>query len=119
MNDNAQQDQNEYVAEVLKLYLELPETPRKASPNDKITAAGLYERCIDISTVESALLLASIRRLGRSPDLPPLSPIRSLAYFLPVIQELLNNPIGDDYLNYLRMKVRSLFNRSRFAAKCG
>jgi hypothetical protein len=105
--------------DVLKLYLGLPETPRKASTNDKIMAAGLYERGIQITTVESAFLLASVRRLGRSSDLPPLSPIRSLAYFLPVIQEILDKPVGDDYLNYLRMKVRLLCSKNGFAVKCG
>jgi len=119
MNGHYQQDSNDYVAEVLKLYLELPETPRKVGLNDKITAAGLYESSIQMNTVESAFLLASIRRLGRSSDLPPLSPIRSLAYFLPVIQELLSNPISDEYLKYLRMKVCSLRGRNGITAKCG
>jgi hypothetical protein len=119
MNGHYQQDSDDYVAEVLKLYLELPETPRKANTNDKITAAGLYERGIQMTTVESAFLLASVRRLGRSPDLPPLTPIRSLAYFLPVIQEILEKQVNDDYLMYLRMKVRSLCSRNRIAVKCG
>jgi hypothetical protein len=119
MNGHHQQDSNDYVAEVLKLYLELPETPRKANTNDKITAAGLYERGIQMTTVESAFLLASVRRLGRSPDLPPLTPIRSLAYFLPVIQEILEKQVNDDYLKYLRMKVRSLCSRNRIAVIFG
>jgi hypothetical protein len=119
MNGHCQQDSNDYVAGVLKLYLELPETPRKANTNDKITASGLYERGIQLNTVESAFLLASVRRLGRSPDLPPLSPIRSLAYFLPVIQEVLEKQVNDDYLKYLRLKVHSLCGRNRIAAKRG
>jgi len=119
MKGHYQQDQNGFVADVLKLYLQLPETPRKANTNDKITAAGLYERGIQMPTVESAFLLASVRRLGRSPDLPPLSPIRSLAYFLPVVQEILEKQVDDDYLIYLRMKVRSLCGRHKIAAKCG
>ena len=119
MNRHCQQDSNDYVGGVLKLYLELPETPGKVSLNDKITAAGLYERGIQMNTVESAFLLASVRRLGRSPDLPPLSPIRSLAYFLPVIQEVLEKQVNDDYLKYLRLKVRSLCGENKIAAKCG
>ena len=118
MNAPNQQDQNDYVAETLKLYLELPETPRKANTNDRITAAGLYERSIEMTAIESAFLLASVRRLGRSPDLPPLSPIRSLAYFLPVIQEILDKQVGDDYLKYLRMKVCSLCDNNRITTKC-
>ncbi len=112
MTGISRQHSNDYSAKVLKLYIELPETPQKANTNDKIMAAGLYERGVQVTTVESAFLLASIRRLGRDLDLPPLSPIRSLAYFLPVIQEILDKPISDDYLMYLRMKMRSLRRRN-------
>jgi hypothetical protein len=104
-------DANQYQSTVLTLYLELPETPPGAGPHDRKTAAQLYARGITLATVESAMLLASVRRLGRPPDMPPLPPIRSLAYFIPVIQELLDNPIPDDYREYLRRKVRLLGNR--------
>jgi hypothetical protein len=110
---------NENVAGILKHFLELPETPAKASLNDKETAVKLLESGVLPSTIESALLLATVRRLGRSPDLPPLSPIRSLAYFLPVIQELLNNPIPDDYVAYLRRKVRLLSRNNKTKPNCG
>jgi hypothetical protein len=96
----------------------LPETPVKANLNDKCTAAKLLESGIRPSTIESALLLASVRRLGRSSDLPPLSPIRSLAYFLPVIEELLYNPIPDDYGTYLRRKVSLLSGNNKFKSNC-
>ena len=35
----------------------------------------------------------------------PLPPIRSLAYFRPVIDELQANPLPDAYLDYLRLKL--------------
>jgi|SRR5580658_5834840 hypothetical protein len=35
-----------------------------------------------------------------------LSPIRSLAYFQPVIEELLSNPAPENYLEYLRFRIR-------------
>jgi hypothetical protein len=72
------QQVNGYVATVLQLYLQLPETPDKPNANDRKTAEGLQSRGITLATVESALLLATARRLGRPPDLPTLSPIRSL-----------------------------------------
>jgi hypothetical protein len=52
-------------------------------------------------------LLASVRRAARRPDAIPLEPIRSLHYFLPVIEELLHTPLhhGDAYLAYLRSKI--------------
>jgi hypothetical protein len=108
-----------YVADVLKLYLQLPETPSRTNPNDRKNATEWYKRGIKLSTIESAFLLGSVRRLTRSPDMPPLSPIRSTAYFFPVIQELLDNPIPDDYVAYLRMKLPSLTRRGNVSIKCG
>ena len=35
----------------------------------------------------------------------PLGTIRSLAYFLPVIEEVLEMPVGPDYFQYLRHKI--------------
>jgi hypothetical protein len=63
--------------------------------------------------VESAFLLASLCRLVRSADLLPLSPIRSLAYFRPVIEELLANSAPENYLEYLHLKLRSTSENSR------
>jgi len=102
------QEDNEYLTAILTLYLNLAETPSRASANDRKSAAELHARGIPLAIVESAFLLASVRRLARSPDMPPLSPIRSLAYFLPVIQEVLANPIPENYLDYLRRKVELL-----------
>ena len=110
---NPLDDIDEYATAALNLYLQLPETPLRASSNDRRTAEILHARGINLATVESALLLGSLRRLARSPDSPRLSPIRSLAYFLPVIEEILANPVPNDYLEYLRRKVKSLSGREK------
>ena len=85
-------DATAYVAAVLAFYLDLPDTPLRASMQDQGQARYLLERGVPLRTVESALLLASLRRLMRPAVVPPLPPIRSLAYFLPVIDELLMHP---------------------------
>jgi hypothetical protein len=97
-----------YVSTVILLYLDLPDTPLSARLQDHSHARRLHERGISLTIVESAFLLASLRRLARPTDAPPLPPIRSLAYFLPVIEELLAQPMPENYLNYLRLKLRSL-----------
>jgi len=61
-------------------------------------------------------LLASLRRLARPPGVPPLPRIRSLAYFQPVIEELLESPVPDSYLQYLRFKLRSIVDKADPAA---
>ena len=97
-----------YVAAVLTLYLDLPDTPLRPSPRDQSLARKLHEQSVPLPLVESALLLATLRRLCRSSDLPPLPKIRSLGYFLPVIEELQQQPLPDGYLDYLRLKFRKL-----------
>lgn len=97
-----------YVNTVLTLYLGLPETPLRASTQDRRLARQLHEHGVAFCVVESAFLLASLRRLARPAEAPVLSPIRSLAYFQPVIDELLSNPAPENYLEYLRLKLRQM-----------
>lgn len=97
-----------YIAAVLLLYIDLPDTPLRAGPQDHSVARRLHEQSVPLPVVEAALLLASLRRLVRSPDAAPLSPIRSLAYFQPVIAELQQQQLPDGYLGYLRLKLRKL-----------
>ena len=108
MNDS---DAARYVTTVLNLYLGLPETPLRATTQDRRFASQLQQRGVDLRVVESAFLLASVRRLARPADIPALSPIRSLAYFQPVIEELLSNPAPENYMEYLRLKLQQLARR--------
>jgi hypothetical protein len=108
-----QTDQFRYLETLLKHYLGLPETPSQASPSDIRLAYSFYQRLITLETVEAALLLASVRRLFRDPSLPPLPPIRSLNYFLPVISEISAKPLQQGYLHYLRYKLESYVARNR------
>jgi hypothetical protein len=106
-----------YVTAVLTLYLGLPETPLRASTQDRRLARQLCERGVALHVVESAFLLASLRRLGRPADVPALSPIRSLAYFQPVIEELLSNPAPKNYMEYLRLKLQQITEQKGHANK--
>jgi hypothetical protein len=100
-------DLETYRQTLLDLYLRLPDTPCRLSRHDGRLVQQLWERRIPLTTVETAFLLASLRRGARRPDALPLGAIRSLHYFLPVIEELLNTPLrqGDTYLAHLRRKV--------------
>ena len=98
-------DLETYRQTLIKLYLRLPDTPRRLSRFDLRLVHQLWERQIPLTTVETAFLLASSRRAARLPDAMPLGPIRSLYYFLPVIEELLAQAVPESYLDYLRTKV--------------
>lgn len=91
---------------VLDLYLRLPDTPRRLSRQDLRLVRQLWDRNIPLQVIEAAFLLASARRATRRPDAMPLGPIRSLHYFLPLVEELLEQPVPKSYVDYLRSKVR-------------
>jgi hypothetical protein len=105
-----------YVSSVLTLYVDLPDTALRANTQDQRQARTWYDRGVPLSVVETSLLLASLRRLARPPGVPPLPRIRSLAYFQPVIEELLESPVPDNYLQYLRFKLRSIVDKADPAA---
>jgi hypothetical protein len=68
-------------------------------------ATRLYQRGVPLLAVEDALVLAAARRLARPANAPPLGTIRSLAYFLPVIDEVLDLDASQAYFEYLRSKL--------------
>jgi hypothetical protein len=106
-----------YIRRLLDLYLGLPHTAaRRPSPADRRLAAKLFDQNVPWKTAETAILLALGRRIYRDPQAPPLNLIRSLAYFLPTIDELTHQPHSDSYLRYLHGKLDYLID---FSADCG
>ena len=99
-------DLDTYSRTVLTLDSQMPGTPPRPRRADRLLAAQLHARSIGFDLIEAALLLASARRLCRPTDRPPLPPIRSLAYYLPVVEELLQQRLPPGYLPYLRSKVQ-------------
>lgn len=97
-----------YIEKVLALYLSLPETPSRTSRDDRRLAQQLCQQQTALEVVEAAFLLATSRRLLRDPALPPLGPIRSLHYFLPVIEEVSVSELAPEYLQYLRRKLAAV-----------
>ncbi len=97
--------QPEYVRAVLAAYVALADTPDRPRPADRAMAAQLYDRKIPLQIVRDALILAYARRTLRPPEAPPLPPVRSLCYFLPVIEELLKKPLPNLYIDYLKAKL--------------
>lgn len=94
-----------YVLAVLAAYHALPCTPRRASRHDRLLARSLASRGIPLETVEVAFVVATARRTFRPEDSVPLGPIRSLAYFLPALEEVLARPLDPEYLSYLNRRL--------------
>jgi hypothetical protein len=93
-----------YIEAVLATYGSLPGTPSRPSRQDRRLARDLCRRGVPLRTVRAALLLAAARRTFRSG--PPLPPVRTLHYFLPAIEEVLEQPPEPAYVEYLAAKLR-------------
>jgi hypothetical protein len=98
--------QHDYVERVLRAYRQTPTTMGTVRQADRAVAAELQGRGVSLCVVENAFILAAARRLMRAPGAPPLTPIRSLAYFLPVIEEVMEMRISPNYFLYLESKLR-------------
>jgi hypothetical protein len=96
--------QSRYVTRVLDQYTKLPGTLRRVLRQDRRTALALYRRGVRLDTVESAFVLGLARRTFRASD-TPLEPIRCLEYFVPVVDELIQEPPLPEYLDYLKAKL--------------
>jgi len=97
-----------YVESVGKCYEELGCT------TGKLNAAGIeivrqfHGRSIPVSVVYGAMLLGACRKYESWLINGPSEPIRSMAYFEPLIAEVQANPLPDAYSGYLRGKLQHL-----------
>ncbi len=100
-------DRTRFVQHILALYKATPGTRGRVRPADRRLAEALYH---DTSTeiIRHALILAAARRSFRSHEAQPLQPVASLHYFLPVIEELRDNPLEPDYVEYLQARIAGL-----------
>ena len=104
-------EQREYVRQVLEAYRSTPGTAGAVRRPDRLFANQLYERGVSLETVGNALTLAAARRSARPADALPLGTIRSLAYFSPAIEEVLQLKVGPEYFQHLRNKLQRVITR--------
>ena len=101
-------NQEEYIRKVLDAYRTTPGTTGSVRRPDRLLAIQLHQRGISVEKIEDALALAAIRRHIRSAEAPPLATVRSLAYFMPVIEEVLLMEEGEGYFQYIHQKLQRL-----------
>jgi len=95
-----------YLHEALRLYLQAPDTPERASRNDWTVAGDLYAHGVPLPTLAHAIRLASLRRRLRHG--PPLAPITTLAYFRRVFDQLTPEELDPGYVDYVHHRYREL-----------
>lgn len=98
-------DRDEYVRRVFDAYRITPGTTGVVRRADRLLAGELYDRGVPVEAVENALLLAAARRLIRPVPLPP---VRSLHYFLPVIEEVKSLEVSPEYFRYLKSTIHKM-----------
>jgi hypothetical protein len=91
-------DADSYAALLLDRYRRLPGTLGYVLTDDRKTARKLHAQGIGLDMVEHAFCLALARRNACAAKPPP---IRTLRYFLPVIEEIAAAPLDPGYLRYL------------------
>ncbi len=98
-----------YVEAVLSAYRSCPGTTGHVRRPDRLLAGTLHDRDFPLDAIRAAFVLATARRTFRPANTPPLPTIRSLHYFLPVINEIVrDNNIDAFYIRYLELKLNSL-----------
>jgi hypothetical protein len=100
--------QEEYIRQVLEAYRKTPGTMGTVRRADRMLAAQFYQRGMAVTVIENAFVLAAARRLMRPADAPQLGTIRSLAYFLPVIAEVLDMRVSPEYFQHVRRKLERI-----------
>jgi hypothetical protein len=98
----------EYTARVLHAYRTTLGTTGSVRKPDRQLAADLFRKGVPLAAVENALALAAVRRQIRPAGAAPLPLARSLAYFLPVIEEVQHMEVNPDYFDYVRRKMHEL-----------
>ena len=96
----------DYVRRLLDAYRLTPGTCGAVRRPDRVLAAQLHQRGVSLEAVENALVLAAARRLIWPAGAAPLGTIRSLAYFSPVIEEVLQLHVSQEYFQHLRHKLQ-------------
>jgi hypothetical protein len=102
--------QEEYVCRILNAYRQTPGTTGKIHRPDRLLAVQLYQRHVPLTVIENAFVLATARRLLRPVTAPPLATVRSLAYFMPVIEEVLDLKLGQEYFQHIRRRIQRLLS---------
>jgi hypothetical protein len=93
-----------YVEKVLQIYRRTPGTLHRILRDDRKAARELFDRGVALDVVEKALILALVRRTFRN-EIVRLDAVRSLRYFLPLIDEIIEAPPDPGYFDHLRHKL--------------
>ena len=102
-------DRRSYLAAAIRLYLDSPGAPRRASRSDWAVATTLYNRGVPLEILAHVVRLATLRRHrpGAAPE-----PVHSLAYYRRVLDQLTPEALEPGYVHYVARSYEALFGES-------
>lgn len=103
-------DRAAYLAAAIRLYLALPDAPRRATRSDWAIAATLYNRAVPLETLAHVLRLATLRRLRTG---EATEPVHSLAYYRSVLDHLTADALDPGYVEYVACKYDEIIASHR------
>jgi hypothetical protein len=86
----------------LELYAATPGVLGRLRRADRHLAGQLYDQEVPLYVVADAFIVVAARRARNNAFSTPLPPVRSLHYFMPVVRELLDRPLGPRDIEELR-----------------
>ncbi len=96
----------QYMREVLSLYLATPGVAGRIRRADRDLARTLFEQNTPLHAVANAFIVAAARRTCHNAYSTPMPPIRSLHYFRSTIREMLERPPGYREIEEFRQTLR-------------
>jgi hypothetical protein len=101
----------DYLHTVIRLFLEQPGAPPRASRADWATAQAVYDAGVPLEDVLHAIRLVALRRsLRLGPLLPP---VRTFAYYRLVLDQLTPDERDADYVDYVDRRYQALALKAR------
>jgi hypothetical protein len=102
------QEEEAYVAALREDYLILGCGHGRFSPADLRKARQWWKRGVQLQIIKDALLLGTCRKWLAASTEPATVPIGSLQYFEPLLEEVSQSPLAQEYRHYLKLKLEKL-----------
>jgi hypothetical protein len=112
-------EQKAYVESVRECFLALSCGSGKFGAAEAAAARDMQKRGIPLAVITEAMLMGACRKYSCWFEGQALEPIRSLAYFEPLIAEIQEKPFPPGYSGYLRKKVKQLATAWNESVKSG
>lgn len=107
-NTSVQEGQQDYVSEVKKLMAARSCIRSSFSVADESLAQDWFQQTVALEQIEKAILLGCVRKYVSWRNSHAQTPITSLAYFQPVLDEIAQKQSAPEYWEYLHSRLQRM-----------